>query len=236
MEYLEPLLSVIHVNLIVDFSNDRSSCRGLATWLSTCWYLLAAEVAPSHLAQPLGSWLSCHTIWHIPVDTACSAEQVEDPDGEDDSMSLRAAFPLPEPITVGERLSETQRAGLLQVLQKFPMVLQSDLARTQVAEHQIRIENVNPFQQQLYHLPHAYRDVIHKELEDMETNGVTEPSTSEWASPIVPVPKKDGTIRLCVDFWHLNTATVMDAYPMPRVDDMLDQLGHANYISTLDLS
>ena len=56
------------------------------------------------------------------------------------------------------------------------------------------------------------------------------------ASPIVIIKKKDDTIRLCVDYRRLNDMTQVDAYPMPRIDDILDQVGQARYITTLDLA
>ena len=59
---------------------------------------------------------------------------------------------------------------------------------------------------------------------------------SEWCSPIVPVKKKDGSLRLCVDYRRLNSVSQSDAYPMPRVDDLIDQLGGAYYITTMDLT
>ena len=60
----------------------------------------------------------------------------------------------------------------------------------------------------------------------MLAEGIIEPcSSSEWASTIVVVKKKDNTIRLCVDYRRLNAETRIDAYPMPRVDDILDQVG-----------
>ena len=85
-------------------------------------------------------------------------------------------------------------------------------------------------------MPHAYRDTVERELEMMLKEGVIEPCVSEWASPMVIIKKKDDTIRLCVDYRRLNAETMMDAYPMPRVDDILDQVGQAKYITTLDLA
>lgn len=70
----------------------------------------------------------------------------------------------------------------------------------------------------------------------MLTSKIIEPSESEWAAPLVPVKKKDNTIRLCVDYRKLNAITKIDPYPMPRVDDITDEVGRARYISTLDLT
>ncbi len=70
----------------------------------------------------------------------------------------------------------------------------------------------------------------------MSEANIIEPSTSEWASLIVLVRKKDGTMRFCVDYRRLNAVSEADAYPMPRVDELIDRLGPAKYISTLDLT
>ena len=61
------------------------------------------------------------------------------------------------------------------------------------------------------------------------------PSTSPRASPIVLVPKKDGSWRFCVNYQKPNAVTEADPFPIPRVDDLLEQLVHAKYLSTLDL-
>ncbi len=69
----------------------------------------------------------------------------------------------------------------------------------------------------------------------MKELGVIEPSMSEWSSPMVIVPKKDGSLHVCIDFRKLNAQSKFDAYPMPRVDDLLEKIGRAQYITTLDL-
>ena len=65
---------------------------------------------------------------------------------------------------------------------------------------------------------------------------VIEPAQSEWASPIVLAPKKDGTLRFCVDYRKRNAATLADTYPLPRIDECLDSLGDATIFTTLDAS
>ena len=66
---------------------------------------------------------------------------------------------------------------------------------------------------------------VYKQVNDLLTRGLIRPSDSPWSSPIVLAPKKNGTYRFCVDFRRVNAVTRKDAHPMPRVDDILDQLG-----------
>jgi len=65
---------------------------------------------------------------------------------------------------------------------------------------------------------------------------VIQPSKLPWSSPVVLVRKKDGSHRFCVDYRKLNNVTKADTFPLPRIDDLLDQLGKSEYFSTLDLA
>ncbi len=84
-------------------------------------------------------------------------------------------------------------------------------------------------------MPERLVEPLKQEVEMMLEMGVIEPSRSEWSSPVVIVPKKDGTLRVCIDFRKLNAQSRFDAYPMPRIDDLLERIGQARYITTLDL-
>ena len=105
--------------------------------------------------------------------------------------------------------------------------------RTSVAEHCIQTGEIPRIWLALYRLPHAYRETVKTKLEHMERDGVIERSSNEWAAPIVLVRKKDGSLRMCVDYRRLNAVAKADAYPMPRVHDLVDKLGE---VSTLDLA
>ena len=76
---------------------------------------------------------------------------------------------------------------------------------------------------------------MEKHIQEMLVEGVISPSNSPWAAPVVLAPKKDGTIRFCVDYWALNEVTKKDVYTLPRVDEVLDALGNSKYRTTLDL-
>ena len=96
--------------------------------------------------------------------------------------------------------------------------------RTDRALHKIRTMDATPIRQKPYRIPQAYKKKVMEELEEMEKNGIIEQSDSEWASPMVIVTKKDGGVRLCVDYRRLNAVTKFDAYPMQRIDELLDRV------------
>ena len=136
----------------------------------------------------------------------------------------------------GEQLSTEQTIQMKGVMDEFQEIFSNRPGRTNLMQHHIRTVDACPVRMRPYRLPHAYRETVLQELEEMEQHGIIEQSTSEWSSPIVLVKKKDGTMRVCVDYRRLNAVTQVEAYPMPRIDEIIDQLGKARYISTLDLT
>ena len=78
------------------------------------------------------------------------------------------------------------------------------------------------------------QEMLREETQKLLKNDIIEHSTSPWSSPVILVQKKDGTTRFCVDYRRLNQITTKDAFPLPRMDDIYDQLTKATYFSKFD--
>ncbi|CAM5149086.1 unnamed protein product [Natator depressus] len=107
---------------------------------------------------------------------------------------------------------------------------------TEWTYHSIDTGNAHPIRAQPYRVSPQAKTAIEREIQDMLQMGVIRPSGSTWTSPVVLVPKPDGEIRFCVDYLKLNAVTRPDNYPMPCTDELLEKLGWAQFISTLDLT
>ena len=137
---------------------------------------------------------------------------------------------------IGDQLSVSQRSELQNILDEFADVLQDKPGRTTIVEHTINTGMANPVHLPPYRVPHAYREMVESELKEMLDSGIIEPSASQWSASMVLVKKKDRSLRICIDYRRLNSVSQVDAYPIPRVDELLDRLGKANFISTMDLT
>ena len=136
------------------------------------------------------------------------------------------------------KLDDTQQQDLYNVLLQYHDIFaidKHDLGRTNALKHQINTGDAQPIRQRARRVPPARRREAEKLLDDMLNNNIIQPSSSPWASPVVLVQKKDGSLRFCIDYRKVNAVTRKDAYPLPRVDDSLDTLASCKWFSTLDL-
>ncbi len=136
----------------------------------------------------------------------------------------------------GDHLSPSQLTDVARLQKEFADVFSPLPGRTNLIQHHIETEPGVVVRSRPYRLPEHKKKVVQSELEALLEMGVIEESHSDWASPIVLVPKTDGSVRFCVDYRKVNAVSKFDAYPMPRVDELLDRLGTARFYSTLDLT
>ena len=139
--------------------------------------------------------------------------------------------PVPEHLSL---LQQQQLNGLFKEFSKVFSQGEDDLGCTPLLEHTIETHGP-PLRQPYRRQNPAVRQEEMAQVKQMLASDIIRPSNSSWTSPVVMVKKKDGSLRFCVDFRQLNAATVKDAHPLPRIDDLLDALHGACWFSTLDL-
>lgn len=103
-----------------------------------------------------------------------------------------------------------------------------------IGKHAIDTDKNNPIAQNNFRIQFHLSELIDKDIKKILELGIIRESKSPWNSRLIPVTKKDGTLRLCIDYRPLNKITIKDRYPIPRIDEILDTLSGAKYFSTLD--
>jgi len=130
---------------------------------------------------------------------------------------------------------EGLRPQELSLLEKHQALWSGHLGSIKATEHRIELRpGSKPGRLNPYRMGPQTKKLIKAQVDRMLKLEVIEPSQSEWASPVVLIPKPDGSPRFGIDYGQLNERTVRDSYPLPRTDDCLDTLGDAKFFSTLD--
>lgn len=135
-----------------------------------------------------------------------------------------------------DHLGSVRRAQLLDVIDRYAVLFDEDapLGRIPGIRHTIPTADCQPTKTRQWRLPESARATIRDECAKMLRDDVIEPSMSPWLSPVVLVKKKDGGVRFCVDYKGLNRVTTADAYPMPRLDQTIDELAGTQWFTALD--
>jgi len=139
-------------------------------------------------------------------------------------------------VKINPELPEEQQTEVRALLDQYTDIFTDVPSITNVSEHVIQLNSTEPIKGGAYSLPHALRETLDKEIDNMIAMGIIEESTAAYASPVVMVEKPDGTKRVCVDYRRLNCVTVFDPEPMPTVEEIFAKLSGNRFISKFDLS
>lgn len=134
-----------------------------------------------------------------------------------------------------EHLSETQYEDVSKLIQSFPSLFLDAPTRTSVLCHDIEVGSASPVKQHPYRVNPKKREIMKAETEYLLKHGLAVPSQSPWSSPCLLVPKPDFTHRFCTDYRKVNNLTKPDSFPLPRIEDCIDRVGAAKYVTKLDL-
>ncbi|GJV60471.1 putative reverse transcriptase domain-containing protein [Tanacetum coccineum] len=124
-------------------------------------------------------------------------------------------------------------------VRNFPSVFLEDLpGLPSFSEVEFRIDLVPeamPIVKSPYRLAPTKMQELSNQLNELQDKGFVRPSSSPWGAPVLFVKKKDGSFRMCIDYRDLNKLTIKNRYPLPRIDDLFDQLQRSRYFSNIDL-
>ncbi|GJS96976.1 putative reverse transcriptase domain-containing protein [Tanacetum coccineum] len=142
-------------------------------------------------------------------------------------------------IQVMEKKSDEKRLEDIPVVKEFPDVFLEDLPGlppVRQVEFQIDlIPGAAPVARTPYRLAPSEMQELSNQLQELTDRGFIRPSTSPWGAPVLFVKKKDGSFRMCIDYRELNKLTIKNRYPLPRIDDLFDQLQGSSVYSKIDL-
>ena len=169
--------------------------------------------------------------WTTPASHIHRVAIVQDEDDVDEICPVGLRLGRPEFVP-----SRQQQAALDKVLSDFPAVLKDEPGRTSLAKLVINTGGHPPVSFHPYRIAPRYKEEVKAQIDKLLELGILRPSTSPWSSGIITVRKKDGRVRICVDFRAVNGITEPDPYQMPLIEELLDILGSAKFISKVDLN
>lgn len=134
-----------------------------------------------------------------------------------------------------DHLSDAQRQELSDLIKEYSQLFGDVPTQTHVMYHDVDVGEARPVKQHPYRMNPIKTEIMSREVKYLVENELVEGSHSEWSSPCLLVPKPNSTYRFCTDYRKVNAVTKTDSYPIPRMEDCIDKVGSAKYVSKLDL-
>ena len=134
-----------------------------------------------------------------------------------------------------QHLTAEQQRDLEVLIGQYNCLFSDVPTRTSVLKHDIEVKDARPIKQHAYCANQTKRQLMTQEVEYLLQNDLASASSSPWSSPCLLEVKSDGSPRFITDFRKVNAVTVRDSYPLPRMEDCIDNLGAAEFVSKLDL-
>ena len=176
---------------------------------------------------------------HCLLSADANATVDEETDTEEFGLD-NCAFPtakqpqLYNDVSISDALTSEQFAEVEALVEQYPDVLTCVPGLTDLIQHDIKLLTSEPIRSKGYPVPFKARDVMDSEIKEMIELGVIEKSVSPYSSPVVLVPKKDGSVRLCIDFRKLDKATEFDAEPMPNMEEVINRMSGHKFFTKMD--
>ena len=181
----------------------------------------------------LKPWVECEemSLWASEENVGESCEKEE----EGEIATWEEGMSIKRKPKWGTDLYVERKREMEEVLRIFEDILSGGTGRTGLVKHDIDMKGSKPIRLSPYRVPQMYRGWTREELDRMSEDGIIEESVSPWRAPVVLVKKKDGSLRFCIHYRRLNEKADLDAYPMPRIEELIERLGGAQNLTIIDL-
>ncbi|KAJ0507828.1 putative nucleotidyltransferase, Ribonuclease H [Helianthus annuus] len=140
---------------------------------------------------------------------------------------------------VADKKAEERKVEDIPMVREYPEVFPEDLPglppQRQVEFSIDLVPGAAPVAKASYRLAPSDMQELSTQLQELFNKGFNRPSFSPWGAPVLFVKKKDGTFRMCIDYRELNKLTIKNRYPLPRIDDLFDQLQGSSFYSKIDI-
>ncbi|GKD85142.1 hypothetical protein Tco_1356296 [Tanacetum coccineum] len=179
-------------------------------------------------------WLAYHRVL---ID--CYEKSVRIPLSNGKILEVQGERPKKDPRSLACIKTDEKNLDDIRVVRDFPEVFPDDLlGLTLVREIEFRIDLIpgaSPVVRSPYRLAPSEMLELSNQLKELQEKGFIRQNHSPWGAPVLFVKKKDGSMRMCIDYRELNKLTIKNRYPLPRIDDLFDQLQGSCCFSKINL-